>query len=187
MRVDLARIQVAPPPQPPSTTHSASSALVSSPASPESLETVQREGRQTQGQEQKGEASAGTGQGLDKGGQAVASGEGAEVAAAGAGGNGEERGEHAAARPWAEPFNLAESNRLGGSVLVVSEDGEEEARMMAVKGGQRQQTAPNMPAVSMKSILPEVQRKEKCKGSEDEQEARQVKQVQGTGDCVYGY
>ena len=173
MRVDLARMQAVPPPQPPSTTHSASSALVSSPASPESLETVQREGRQTQGQEQKGEASAGTGEGGDKGGQAVASGEGAEVAAARPGRKGEERGEHAAARPWAEPFNLAESNRLGGSVLVVSEDGEEEARMMAVKGGQRQRTAPKMPTAPMTSILPEVQRKEKCKGSEDEQEARQ--------------
>ena len=98
---------------------------------------------------------------------------GTASAAAGAGGQGEERGEHAAAWPWAEPFNLAESNRLGGLVLVVSEDEGEEARMMAVKGGQRKQTAPNMPAASMKSILPEVQRKEKCKGSEDQQEAGQ--------------
>ena len=98
----------------------------------------------------------------------MASGEGAEVAAAGAGGKGEERGEHAAARPRADPFNLAESNRLGGSVvadiLVVSEDEGEETRRMAAARGQRQLTAPNVPAAAMKLILPEVRRKEEGKG-----------------------
>ena len=128
---------------------------------------MQQEGRRTEGQEGKGEAAAGTGEGGDKGGQVVASGEGAEVAATGAGGKGEERGEHAAARPRVDPFNLAESDRLGGSVvadiLVVSEGEGEEARRMAVEGGQGQPMAPNEPPAAMKSILPEVQRKEEGK------------------------
>ena len=128
---------------------------------------MQWEGRWTQGQERKGKAAAGTGEGGDKGEQAEASGEGAEVAAAGAGGKGEERGEHAA-RPRADPLNLAERDRLGGSVVpdihVVLEDEGEEARRMAVKGGQRPPTAPNVPAAAMKSTLPEVQRKEEDKG-----------------------
>ena len=70
----------------------------------------------------------------------MASGEGAEVAPAKAGGKGEERGEHAAARPRADLFNLAESDRLGGSlggdILLVLEDEGEEARRTAVEGGQ---------------------------------------------------
>ena len=98
--------------------HSVSSAVVSSPPSPESLETVHREGRRTEGQERKGEAAKGTGEGRDKGGQAPASGEGAEVAAAAAGGKKEERGEQAAAGPRAGSFILAESDRLGGSVVA---------------------------------------------------------------------
>ena len=158
MRVNVARMQAAPAPQPPSPTHSAASAVVSSPSSQESPETVQQEGRRTAEQERKGEAAAGTGQGGDKEGQALASGDGAEVAAAGAGGNGEERGEHAAASPRGDPFNLAESDRLGGSVvadiLVVSEDEGEEARRMALEGGQGQPTASNVRAAAIKSILP---------------------------------
>ena len=59
----------------------------------------------------------------------MASGEGAEVAAAGIGRKGQERGEHAVARPRADPFNLAESDRLGGLVvanilLVLENEGE---------------------------------------------------------------
>ena len=42
---DVDRMQAAPPPQPTSPTHPASSAVVSWPPSPESPETVQREGR----------------------------------------------------------------------------------------------------------------------------------------------
>ena len=129
---------------------------------------MRREGRRTQGQERKGEAVTRTGEGGGKGGQAVASGAGAQVAAARAGGKGEERGEHAAARPRADPFNLAKSNRHGGSVvadiLVVSEDEGEQARGMALKGGQRQPTAPNVPAAAMKSNFPEVQRRAEGKG-----------------------
>ena len=152
----MARMQAASPPQPPSAAHSASSAVVLSPLSPESPETVQREGGRTRGQEQKNEAAAGTGEGGDKGGQAVAGGDRAEVTAAGAGGKGEERGEHAAARPRADPFNLAESNRLDWSVvadiLLVSEDEGEEASRMAVKAGQRQPTAHNGAEAAIKSI-----------------------------------
>ena len=89
----------------------------------------------------------------------VASGPGAELEAAGAGGQGEERGEQAAARRQADPFTLAASDRLGGSVvddiLVVSEDEGEEARRIVVEGGQGQPLAPNVPAAAMKSILPE--------------------------------
>ena len=98
----------------------------------------------------------------------MAGGEGAEVAAAGAGRKGEERGEQAAGRPRVDLFNLAESNRLGGfvvaDILVVSEDDREEAWRMAVKGGPKLPTAPNVRAAAMKSKLPEVQRKEEDKG-----------------------
>ena len=42
---------------------------------------------------------------------------------------------------------------------------------MAVEGGQRQPTAPNVPAATMKSILPEVRRKEEGKGRRGRTEA----------------
>ena len=61
IRVDVAQMQAAPTWQPPSPTHSASSAVVSLPSSPESPDTVQREGRRAEGQELEGEAAAGTG------------------------------------------------------------------------------------------------------------------------------
>ena len=71
-------------------------------------------------------------------------------------------------RRRADQFNLAESDRQGGSVvddiLVVSEDEGEAARRMAVEGGAGQPAAPNVPAAAMKSILPEVRRKEEGKG-----------------------
>ena len=64
--------------------------------------------------------------GRAKGGQAAARGEGTETEAAEAGGKGGERGEPEAVRPRADPFNLAESDRLGGSmvadILVVSQE-----------------------------------------------------------------
>ena len=163
MRVDLARMQAVPALQPPSPMHSATFAVVSAPSFSESPQPVQQEGRCTEEQKRKGEAAAETGEGGDKGGQAVASGEEAEVAAAGAERKGEERGEHAATRTRADPFHMAEGDTLGGSVvdniLVVSEDEGEGAGRMAVGGGQRQLTAPNVPAAAMKSILPEVRRR----------------------------
>ena len=168
VRVDVAKMQAAPPPLPPSPTHSASSAVVSSPPFPESQETVQQEGRRSEGQGRKGEATARTEEGGDKGGQAAAGGEGAELAAAGAGKKAEERGETAAAKLPADPFNLAESDRLGGAVvadiLVVSDNEGKGARRMEAEGGQRQLTAVNMPAAAMKSISAEVRMKEEGKG-----------------------
>ena len=147
VRGDVARMQAAPAPQPPSPTSLAASAEVSSPSSLKTPETVQQEGRQTEGQKGKDEAAAGTGEGEDKGGQAEASGGRTEVVAAGAEGQGEERREQAVARRRADPFNLAESDRLDGSVvehiLVVSENEGEEARRMAVEGGPGQRGAPS--------------------------------------------
>ena len=97
------------------------------------------------------------------------------MVAAGAEGQGEERGEQAVVRRRADPFNLAESDRLHGSVvediLVVSEDEGEEARKMALEGGPGQPEAPNVPAAAMKSILPEVRRKEEGKSRRGRAEA----------------
>ena len=166
VRVDVARMQAAPAPQPPSPMHPASSPVVSRPPSPESPETVQRERRRRAGAE-------GRGHGRDRGGsgQGETSGSkwrGGGVAAAGAGGKGEERGEPAAAQPRAVPFNPADNERLGGSVvadiLPVSEDEGEGAGRIAVEGVQRQPTARIVPAATMKLILLEVQRKGECKG-----------------------
>ena len=172
VRVDLARMQADSAPQPPSPTSSAASAEVSSPSYPESLETVQREGPRTEEQQRKQEAAAGTGEGGNKGGQAEASGGRTEVVGAEAEGQGEEQGQQAVVRRRAEPFKVAEmagGNVVqGGSVvdriLVMSEDEGEEARRMAVEGGPGQLTSPNVLAAAMKSILPEVRRKEEDKG-----------------------
>ena len=93
--------------------------------------------------------------------------------AAEAEGQGEEQGQQAVVRRRADLFILAELMAggdvgQGGSVvddiLVVSENEREEARRMAVEGGSGQPTAPNVPAAAMKSILPEVRRKEEDKG-----------------------
>ena len=104
----MARIQADPAPQPPSPTTLAASAEVSSPSSPESPGTVQREGPRTDGQQRRDEAAAGTGEGGDKGGQAEASGGRTEVVAAEAEGQGEDQGQQAVVRQRADPFNLAE-------------------------------------------------------------------------------
>ena len=83
-------------------------------------------------------------------------------------GQGEEGGEQAVVRRRADPFNLAESDRQGGSVVddifVVSENKGEEARRVALEGGPGQPAAPNVPAAAMKSILLEVRRREEGKG-----------------------
>ena len=117
MRVDVARMQADSAPQPPSATSSATSTEVSSPSSLESPETVQQEGRQTEEQQRKDEAAAGTGEGEDKGGQGEASGGRTEVVASEAEGQGEEKGKQAVVRRRADPFNLAESDRQGGWVV----------------------------------------------------------------------
>ena len=89
------------------------------------------------------------------------------MVAAEAEGQGEEQGQQAVVRRRADPFNLADNDREGGSVvddiLVVSEDEGEEARRMAVERVPGQPAAPNVPAAAMKSILPEVRRKEEGK------------------------
>ena len=85
------------------------------------------------------------------------------VVAVGAEGQGVERAEQAVAGRRADPFNLAESDRLDGSVvddiLLVSENEGEGARRMTVEGGPGQPAAPKGPAAAMKYILTEVQRK----------------------------
>ena len=79
----------------------------------------------------------------------MARGGGTEVEAAEAGWKGGERGEPAAARPRADPFNLVETDRLAGSVvadiLVVSEREGERTRRMAVAGGHRDPMCQRLP------------------------------------------
>ena len=96
------------------------------------------------------------------------------MVAAGAEGQDEEQGKQAVVRQPADPFNLAELMAggdvgQGGSVVddifVVSEDEGEEERRMAVERGPEQPTAPKLPAAAMKSIHPEVRRKEEDKSS----------------------
>ena len=67
-------------------------------------------------------------------------------------------------------------------ILVVSEDEGEEARRMAVAGGQRQLTAPDVPAAAMKLILPHVRRKEQGKGRRGRTEREW--QRAGTAGCA---
>ena len=173
VRVEMARMQADSAPQPPSPTFSAASTEVSSASSPQSLETVQREGPRKVGQQRKEEAAAGTGEGGDKGGQAEASGGRTEVFAAESEGQGEVQGQQAVVRRRADPFNIAElmpgrdigrGESVVDDISVVSEDEGQKARRMAVEGGPGQPTAPNVLAAAMKSILPEMQRKEEDKG-----------------------
>ena len=102
VRVQVARMQADSAPQPPSPTFTE----VSSPSSPESPLTVQREGPRAEGQQRKEEAAAGTGQGGDKGGQAEASGGRTEVVAAEAEGQGEGQGQQAVVRRRADSFKV---------------------------------------------------------------------------------
>ena len=127
------------------------------------------------------------GEGKEKGGQAEAGKGGAEGVAEGAEGQGEGHGERAAERPGADPFNVgdvradvdvrkkewrSQRESVMADILEVSEDEGEGAGRMAVEGGPRQPSAPNVPAAAMKSILPEVRRQEEGKGGRGQLEAR---------------
>ena len=88
-------------------------------------------------------------------------------------GQGEGQGQQAVVRRRANRFNMAELMAGGdvgrgesvvNDILVVLEDEGEGARRMTVEGGPGQLTAPNVPAAALKSILPEVRRKEEDKG-----------------------
>ena len=128
----------------------------------------------------------GKGEGGDKRGQAEARRDRAEGVAAGAEGQGEGQGQRAAEGPLADPFNVVDvragmdmrrrewrSRResVVADILEVSEDEGEGAGRMAVEGGPRQPSAPNVPAAAMKSILPEVRRQEEGKGGRRQLEA----------------
>ena len=107
----------------------------------------------------------------------------AAVEAEGPGGKEGERREPEAADPRADPFNPAECDQASALVIadtleVLKEEGEQAGRM-AVRGGQRQVTAPNVPADAMKSIRLEVQREEKAKeGKGGQGSERQATRVQ---------
>ena len=179
VRAEVARMQAAAAPQPPSLASSAPSADVLSPSSPKSPETVRREGPGATGRQRGEGAVVGKGEGGDKRGQAEAGRDRAEGVAAGAEGQGEGQGQRAAEWPLADPFNVADvragmdmrrrewrSRResVVADILEVSEDEGEGAGRMAVEGGPGQLSAPNVPAAAMKSILPEVRRQEEGKG-----------------------
>ena len=88
--------------------------------------------------------------------------------------------------PRADPFNVADvgagmdmrrrewrSQResVVADILEVSEDEGDGAGRMAVEGGPRQPSAPNVPAAAMKCILLEVRRQEEGKGGRGQLEA----------------
>ena len=193
VRAEVARMQADPAPRPPSLASSATSADVSSPSSPESPETVREEGPGATGR-RRGEGSVvGKGEGRERRGQAEAGKGGAEGVAAGLEGQGEGQGQRAAEGPGADPFKVVDvragmdmRRREGRSrresviadILEVSENEGEGAGRMAVEGGPGQQSAPNVPAAAMKSILPEVRRQEKGKGGSGRLEAGAA----GSGD-----
>ena len=190
VRAEVARMQANAAPQPLSPASSATSAEVSSPSSPESPETVRREGPRATGRLRGEGAAAGTGEGRDRGGQAEASGGRAEEVAVGAEGQGGGQGQRAVVRRRADPFNFADvlagvdmgrRESVVANILEVSEDEGEGAGGMAVEGGPGKPSARNMPAVAMKSILPEVRRQEEGKGGRGQPEAGAA----GSGDsCV---
>ena len=135
----------------------------------------------------------GKAEGKEKGGQAEAGKGGAEGVAAGAEGQGEGQGQRAAEGPGADPFNdgdvradvdvrrkewRSQRESVIADILEVSEDEAEGAGRMAVEGGPGQLSAPNEPAVAMKSILPEVRRQEEGKGGRGQLEAGAA----GSGD-----
>ena len=173
VRAEVARMQADAALQPPSLASSATSAEVSLPSSPESPETVRREGPRATGRQRGEGAAAGTGEGGDRGGEAEASGGRAEEVAAEAEGQGEGQGQRALVRRWADPFNIADvmegvdmgrGELVVADILEVSEDEGEGARRMAVEGCPGQPLAPNVPAAAMNSILPEVRRQGEGKG-----------------------
>ena len=160
-------MQTAPPPPPPSLTLSVSSVVQSSAPTPDTPATLQPAGKGAAEQGQEGAVPAGTGEGEARGGQEEAGVGTATVEAAGAGGKRGGRGGPMAAGRRLVPFNPAESDRPGTSVVadileVTEEEGEGGGRMV-VAGGHRQLAAPNVQAPAMKSILPAVQRKEEGK------------------------
>ena len=140
---------------------------------------------------QRGEgAAAGTGEGGNRGGQAEASRGRAKEVAAGAEGQGEGQGQGAAEGPRADPFNIADvmagvdmgrrewRESVVADIVEVSEDEGEGAGRMAVEGGPRQPSAPNVPAAAMKSVLPEVRRQEEGKAGRGQPEVGAA----GSGD-----
>ena len=186
-------MQAGAAPRPPSPATSATSADVSSPLSPESPETVREEGLGATGRRRGEGAVVGKEEGREKGGQAEAGKGGAEGVAAGARGQGEGQGQRAAEGPGVDPFNVvdvragmdmrrrewrSQRESVIADILEVSEDEGEGAGRMAVKGGQGQPSAPNVPAAAMKSILPEVWRREEGKGGRGQLEAGAA----GSGD-----
>ena len=186
VRAEVARMQAGAAPRPPSPASSATSADVSSPSSPESPEKVREEGPGATGRQRGEGAVVGKGEGEDKGGQAEAGRGGAEGVAAGAEGQGEGQGQRAAEGPGADPFNVvdvgagmdmrrrewrSQRESVIANILEVSEDEGEGAGRMAVEGGPGQQSAPNVPAAAMISILPEVRRQEEGKGGRGQLEA----------------
>ena len=193
VRAEVARMQAGAAPQPPSPASSATSAEVSSASSPESPETVRREGPQATGRQRGEGAVAGKGEGGDKGGQAEARRARAEGVAAGAEGQGEGQGQRAAEGPRADPFNITDvmagvdmrrrewrdqRESVVADILEVSEDEGEGAGRMAMEGGSGQQSAPNVLAAAMRSILGEVRRQVEGKGGRGQPEAG----VAGSGD-----
>ena len=90
--LNLARMQAPPPLPPRSTTHSASSVVLSSPLSPGSSVMVRPEGEGAAGQGQEGVVTAGTGEEGAKGGQERTRAGAAAMETVGAGGKaGEQR------------------------------------------------------------------------------------------------
>ena len=131
VRVEVDRMQADAALQPPSLASSGTSAEVSLPSSPESQETLRREGPLAAGRHRGEGAATGTGEGGDKGGQAEASGGRTEGLAAEAEGKGEGQGQRAVRGRRADPFNIAylmAGVDAGGGesvvddILVVSED-----------------------------------------------------------------
>ena len=189
VRAEVARMQADAAPQPPSPASSATSAEVSSPSSPESPETVGREGPSATGRQEEEGAAAGTGERGDRGGQAEASGGRAEEVAAEAQGQGEGQGQRAVVRRRVDPLHIGDvmegvdmgrGESVVADIFEVSEDEGEGARRMVVEGGPGQPLAPNVPAAAMKSILPDVRRKEEGKGGRGQPDAGAA----GSGDSI---
>ena len=193
VRADVARMQAGAAPRPPSPASSATSADVSSPSSPKSPETVREEGLGAAGRQRGEGAVVGKGEGREKGGQAEAGKGGAEGVVAGAEGQGEGQGQRVAEGPGADPFNVvdvragkdmkrrewrSQRESVIADILELSEDEGEGAGRMTVEACPGQPSAPSVPAAAMKSILPDVRRREEGKGGQGQLEAGAA----GSGD-----